>query len=408
MEHQCASVLVLIVMEGGSVEGKGKEPCIGESSAAAYEWVVTTDGTRKQLQGSIDDPWSHGEKWKKQGFKCAYCGCAKESGGKTRLRCHLAGLSGDGKSCLNVPKRVREVMLNDYARGKKRRADSKEHKLFVEVALGQAIPPHHSAILAVTLAIKKLADSPIEASIAIDQFTRTFSKKEKLFGSLEARSSALRVDANPVYVHYNLKLLIQQFELDNPQEKEIDPYSVMMDVVLFDENNPILEWFSNSRSESRPLLDEYDDDNDDWDAPGSFLIEELQMSKSDVAAFKRNLGFDKNSRGKKPMSQLDEEEEFEDDYESESPHGSPLYDEPWDICSDDEGNNSGGVDCLEDKSGSDVGKNKSDCTEGGGSGSRGGALGASAMWKRNDHRNMTHFWITLSLLLEILILESMN
>ena len=76
-------------------------------------------GTRKQLQGSIDDPWSHGEKWKKQGFKCAYCGCAKESGGKTRLRCHLAGLSGDGKSCLNVPKRVREVMLNDYARGKK-------------------------------------------------------------------------------------------------------------------------------------------------------------------------------------------------------------------------------------------------------------------------------------------------
>ncbi|PWZ38628.1 hypothetical protein Zm00014a_013222 [Zea mays] len=145
---------------------------------------------------------------------------------------------------------------------------------------------------------------------------------------------------------------------------EIDPYSVMMDVVLFDENNPILEWFSNSRSESRPILDEYDDNNDDWDAPVSFLIEELQMSKSDVAAFKRNLGFGKNSRGKKPMSQLDEEEEFEDDYELDSPHGSPLYHEPWDICSDDEGNNSGGVDCLGDKSGGDVGKNKSDCTEG--------------------------------------------
>ncbi|AQK70510.1 hypothetical protein ZEAMMB73_Zm00001d016345 [Zea mays] len=93
-------------MEGGSVRGKGKEPCIGESSSdAACEWVVTTDGTRKQLQGSIDDPWSHGEKWKEHGFKCACCGCAKESGGKTRLRCHLAGLSGDGKSCLNVPKR---------------------------------------------------------------------------------------------------------------------------------------------------------------------------------------------------------------------------------------------------------------------------------------------------------------
>jgi hypothetical protein len=112
---------------------------------------------------------------------------------------------------------------------------------------------------------------------------------------------------------------------------------MMMNVVLFDENNPILEWFSNSRSKSRPILNKYDDD-EDWDAPGSFLIEELQMSKSDVATFKRNLGLGKNSRGKKLMSQLDEEEEFEDDYESDSPHGSPLYDEPWDIYSDDEGN----------------------------------------------------------------------
>jgi hypothetical protein len=37
---------------------------------------------------------------------------------------------------------------------------------------------HHSAILDVTLTIKKLAHSPIE-SIAIDQFTRTFSKKRE-------------------------------------------------------------------------------------------------------------------------------------------------------------------------------------------------------------------------------------
>jgi hypothetical protein len=61
---------------------------------------------------------------------------------------------------------------------------------------------HHSVILAVTLAIKKLAHSPIETSIAIEQFTRTFSKKEKLFGSLEARSSALHVDANPGKVSF--------------------------------------------------------------------------------------------------------------------------------------------------------------------------------------------------------------
>ncbi|AQL03106.1 hypothetical protein ZEAMMB73_Zm00001d045752 [Zea mays] len=42
------------------------------------------------------------------------------------------------------------------------------------------------------------------------------------------------------------------------------------------------------------------------------------------------------------------------------------------------GNNSGGIDWLEDKSGGDISKNKSDCTEGGGSGSRGDTLGASA------------------------------
>jgi hypothetical protein len=36
---------VLIVMQGGSVQDKGKEPCTGESSSvAACEWVVTTNG----------------------------------------------------------------------------------------------------------------------------------------------------------------------------------------------------------------------------------------------------------------------------------------------------------------------------------------------------------------------------
>ncbi|PWZ41577.1 hypothetical protein Zm00014a_002876 [Zea mays] len=152
------------------------------------------------------------------------------------------------------------------------------------------------------------------------------------------------------------------------------------------------------------------------------------MSKSDVATFKRNLGLGKNSRGKKLMSQLDEEEEFEDDYESDSPHGSPLYDEPWDIYSDDEGNNSGGFDWLKDKSSGDVGKNKSDCTkaeivvvEGAplvpvrllllgqrpvfhnqpifvqdqlekGSQHTRVFMIYKRTWKRNGHRNMAHFW----------------
>jgi hypothetical protein len=42
------------------------------------------------------------------------------------------------------------------------------------------------------LAFKKLATSPIEASKACDQYANIFCEKKLLFGSLEARSSALR------------------------------------------------------------------------------------------------------------------------------------------------------------------------------------------------------------------------
>jgi hypothetical protein len=63
-------------------------------------------------------------------------------------------------------------------------------------------------------------------------------------------------------VHYNLKLAIHQFESDfqSLRKKNADPCSMMMDVALFDEDNPIMDWLSNSRSESKPILDEYDDD----------------------------------------------------------------------------------------------------------------------------------------------------
>ena len=42
------------------------------------------------------------------------------------------------------------------------------------------------------MALKKVASSPTEASITIDQFANIFSEKRMLFGSIEARSSALR------------------------------------------------------------------------------------------------------------------------------------------------------------------------------------------------------------------------
>ena len=42
------------------------------------------------------------------------------------------------------------------------------------------------------MALKKVASSPTEASIAIDQYANIFCEKKLLFGSIEAQSSALR------------------------------------------------------------------------------------------------------------------------------------------------------------------------------------------------------------------------
>jgi hypothetical protein len=76
-----------------------------------------------------------------------------------------------------------------------------------------------------------------------------------------------------VYVHYNIKLYIQQFEADfeSLKEKETDPYSLMMDAAVFDESNPIMDWLCHSRSESTLVLDEYDFEVDDWACLEAFL-----------------------------------------------------------------------------------------------------------------------------------------
>ena len=84
-------------------------------------------------------------------------------------------------------------------------------------------------------------------------------------------------------------------------------------------------------------LDEFDDDDYDWTAPGTFLIEELQMQREEVAAFKRKLCFGRKG-GKKRKAGSDDEEGFVDDYESDSsPPGSPVYAESGESTSDNDG-----------------------------------------------------------------------
>ncbi|CAO2168461.1 unnamed protein product [Urochloa humidicola] len=257
------------------------------------------------------------------------------------------------------------------------------------------------------MALKKLAETPKEASAAIDQYSHYFCEKKLLFGSLEARTSALRGGTSPaqwwnqyggqckelqrlaklnvsqcmsssgcernwstfalvhtkvrnrlsyeklhklVFVHYNLKLAIQQFETDyqslRQKDKDADPCSMMMDVALFDEDNPIMDWLSNSMSESRPTLDEYDESDDEWATPGGFLISELEMQPKEVLAFKRKLCFGRKGGTKKgKVGDLDEEECSADDYVSDSSHGSPVYAESGDSSSASEEDGDGdGVD----------------------------------------------------------------
>jgi hypothetical protein len=148
-----------------------------------------------------------------------------------------------------------------------------------------------------------------------------------------------------VYVHYNLKLHIQHFktnmqsfqEIQGSKEREYDPCSIMMDVAMYDEGNPIMDWLCNSRSESAPILDEYIDNEPESLSPSRFLIEELGMDEEEVAIFKRKLDFGRKGGKKKGKVGLEEDEEgIADGFESDSSQGSPTYAESGDNSSDDD------------------------------------------------------------------------
>ena len=63
-----------------------------------------------------------------------------------------------------------------------------------------------------------------------------------------------------------------------------------MEVALYNEGNPIMDWLCNSRSESMPALDEYDCiEPESPNNPSTFLVEELGMNEEELATFKRSL-----------------------------------------------------------------------------------------------------------------------
>jgi hypothetical protein len=140
-----------------------------------------------------------------------------------------------------------------------------------------------------------------------------------------------------VYVHYNLKLRIQHFETDiesfeqmkNSKDRNIDPCSIMIDVAMYDEGNPIMEWLCSSRSESVPTLDE-NDEPESPNRPSGFVLEELGgLNEEDMVFLNSRIG---SGRKRNVV-----EEDIGDDFLSDSSEGggSPTYNESGDSDSND-------------------------------------------------------------------------
>jgi hypothetical protein len=118
-----------------------------------------------------------------------------------------------------------------------------------------------------------------------------------------------------VYVHYNLKLRIQQQELDM-QESEIDPIGIMMDAALYDRDNPIMDWLNGSMTHAKPILNEKDDEIFEKEINRQTLNEDTQQDMTNLE--KKDLG--KHGRkGKRKTIGSDDETQSQPD--------SPEYDD---------------------------------------------------------------------------------
>ena len=80
-----------------------------------------------------------------------------------------------------------------------------------------------------------------------------------------------------VYCHYNLRLRIRQI-LEDTKEREVDTCGMLMDVSLFDSENPIMDLLTNSMNDSEPVMDEYN--GDDHPSPSPVVLEVIQTNRS--------------------------------------------------------------------------------------------------------------------------------
>ncbi|KAG8071449.1 hypothetical protein GUJ93_ZPchr0006g45537 [Zizania palustris] len=212
--------------------------------------VVCKNGRRVKLKNSIEYIWSHGEKYKVNGFSCYYCPTSIAGGGATRFRQHLAGVSGNVVPCENVPLNVKTLMIDQVANRRIRSKKNKDLQQFIQMEImtgghghrsygKTGIPPDEEAQI-------QMAMRESLAEYAFEKGTPPSLVKSR--GSGVASCSA------------------------NHQPT----------------NNPIMDWFCNSRNESAPILDEFIESDLETANPSTFIAQELEMDETEVAAFKKD------------------------------------------------------------------------------------------------------------------------
>ncbi|KAG8060676.1 hypothetical protein GUJ93_ZPchr0002g25131 [Zizania palustris] len=223
--------------------------------------VVCKNGRRVKLKNSIEYIWSHGEKYKVNGFSCYYCPTSIAGGGATRFRQHLAGVSGNVVPCENVPLNVKTLMIDQVANRRIRSKKNKDLQQFIQMEIMTGGHGHRS--------YGKTGIPPDE----------------------EAQIQMAMRESLAEYA----------FEKGTP---------------------PSLVKSRGCRNESAPILDEFIESDLETANPSTFIAQELEMDETEVAAFKKDT---LQKRGKKRRLGFVEEDVEVEDVESDSAQGSHEY-----------------------------------------------------------------------------------
>ena len=91
-----------------------------------------------------------------------------------------------------------------------------------------------------------------------------------------------------VYVNYNLRLRLKDAIGFTSVQGEEDPFSQLMELSLYDTNNPIPQWMEMSRSNMDPVLDEEGTESD-TSLPSNVVAQGTQKENL-VEWTKKNVG----------------------------------------------------------------------------------------------------------------------